>query len=43
MLRHHHFSQQVLLAERVAFVVRKMTLEYFAPARLDDMLESRRK
>ncbi|WP_445663126.1 YbgC/FadM family acyl-CoA thioesterase [Enterobacter soli] len=34
MLRHHHFSQQVLLAERVAFVVRKMTLEYFAPARL---------
>ncbi len=29
MLRHHHFSQQVLLAERVAFVVRKMTLEYF--------------
>jgi acyl-CoA thioester hydrolase len=38
MLR-HHFSQQVLLAERVAFVVRKMTLEYFAPARLDDMLE----
>ena len=35
MLRHHHFSQQVLLAERVAFVVRKMTLEYFAPARLD--------
>ncbi|MDU3346307.1 MAG: tol-pal system-associated acyl-CoA thioesterase [Klebsiella pneumoniae] len=27
MLRHH------------AFVVRKMTLEYFAPARLDDMLE----
>jgi acyl-CoA thioesterase FadM len=32
MLRHHHFSQQVLLAERVAFVVRKMTLEYFAPA-----------
>lgn len=28
MLRHHHFSQQVLLAERVAFVVRKMTLEY---------------
>ncbi len=28
MLRHNHFSQQVLLAERVAFVVRKMTLEY---------------
>ncbi len=41
MLRHHHFSQQVLLAERVAFVVRKMTLEYFAPARLDDILDAR--
>ena len=39
MLRHHHFSQQVLLAERVAFVVRKITLDYLAPARLDDMLE----
>ena len=39
MLRHHHFSQQALLEERVAFVVRKMTLEYYAPARLDDMLE----
>ena len=39
MLRHHHFSQQALMAERVAFVVRKMTVEYYAPARLDDMLE----
>lgn len=39
MLRHHHFSQQVLLAERIAFVVRKMTVDYLAPARLDDMLE----
>ncbi len=38
MLRHHHFSQQALMAERVAFVVRKMTV-IFAPARLDDMLE----
>ena len=28
-----------LMAERVAFVVRKMTVEYYAPARLDDMLE----
>ena len=27
------------MAERVAFVVRKMTVEYYAPARLDDMLE----
>ena len=33
MLRHHHFSQQALMAERVAFVVRKMTVEYYAPAR----------
>ncbi len=24
MLRHHHFSQQALMAERVAFVVRKI-------------------
>ncbi len=39
MLRHHHFSQQVLLEQQVAFVVRKMNLEYLAPARLDDMLE----
>ncbi|MBJ3814484.1 tol-pal system-associated acyl-CoA thioesterase [Shimwellia pseudoproteus] len=39
MLRHHQFSQQALMAERVAFVVRKMTLEYLAPARLDDLLE----
>ncbi|MDF7680253.1 tol-pal system-associated acyl-CoA thioesterase [Enterobacteriaceae bacterium ESL0689] len=39
MLRHHHFSQQALLAERVAFVVRRITVEYFAPARLDDMLD----
>lgn len=39
MLRHYHFSQQALLAEQIAFVVRKMTVEYLAPARLDDMLE----
>ncbi|MTD40652.1 tol-pal system-associated acyl-CoA thioesterase [Erwinia sp. CPCC 100877] len=39
MLRHHHFSQQVLLEQQVAFVVRRMNLEYLAPARLDDMLE----
>ncbi|NUU65092.1 tol-pal system-associated acyl-CoA thioesterase [Enterobacteriaceae bacterium BIT-l23] len=39
MLRYHHFSQQVLLEEQVAFVVRRMNLEYLAPARLDDMLE----
>lgn len=39
MLRHHQFSQQALMEERVAFVVRKMTIEYLAPARLDDLLE----
>jgi len=39
MLRKHDFSQQMLLAEHVAFVVRKMTVEYLAPARLDDLLE----
>lgn len=39
LLRHHHFSQNVLLEGRIAFVVRKLTLDYFAPARLDDMLE----
>lgn len=39
MLRQHHFNQQVLLAERVAFVVRRMTVDYLAPARLDDLLE----
>ncbi|MDP1323999.1 hotdog domain-containing protein, partial [Klebsiella pneumoniae] len=38
-LRHPHLSQQLQLADRVAFVVRKLTLEYCAPARLDDMLE----
>lgn len=39
MLRQHHFSQQNLLAERIAFVVRRVTIEYLAPARLDDLLE----
>ncbi len=39
MLRAHHFSQQALMEDRVVFVVRKMTLEYLAPARLDDLLE----
>ena len=42
MLRHHHFSQQALMAERVAFVAvsyTHLTLQYYAPARLDDMLE----
>lgn len=39
MLRFHNFSQQALMAEQVVFVVRKMTLEYLAPARLDDLLD----
>ncbi|MEA1064459.1 tol-pal system-associated acyl-CoA thioesterase [Apirhabdus apintestini] len=39
LLRHRRFNQHALLEERVAFVVRKMTLEYLAPARLDDLLE----
>ena len=39
MLRQHHFQQQDLLAERIAFVVRRMTVDYLAPARLDDLLE----
>ncbi|WP_455427411.1 tol-pal system-associated acyl-CoA thioesterase [Dryocola sp. LX212] len=39
MLRQHHFHQQDLLAERIAFVVRRMTVDYLAPARLDDLLE----
>ncbi len=39
MLRKHQFSQQALLEERVAFVVRRMAIEYLAPARLDDLLE----
>ena len=39
MLRQHNFNQHSLLAERVAFVVRRMTVDYLAPARLDDLLE----
>lgn len=39
MLRQHHFYQQQLLADHVAFAVRRMTVDYFAPARLDDLLE----
>jgi acyl-CoA thioester hydrolase len=39
MLRQHHFNQQDLLAESIAFVVRRMTVDYLAPARLDDLLE----
>lgn len=39
MLRHHHFSQQALIAKRVAFVVRKITVKYYAPAQLNNMLK----
>ena len=39
MLRQHHFNQQALLEEQVAFVVRRMTVDFIAAARLDGLLE----
>jgi len=39
MLRQHNFHQQQLLSENVAFAVRRMTVDYLVPARLDDLLE----
>lgn len=39
MLRQHNFHQQQLLSEQVAFVVRRMKVDYLAPARLDEQLE----
>lgn len=39
MLRQHNFHQQQLLSEQVSFVVRRMTVDYLAPARLDEQLE----
>ncbi|MCM2651393.1 tol-pal system-associated acyl-CoA thioesterase [Serratia marcescens] len=39
MLRQHNFHQQQLLSEQVAFVVRRMTVDYLASARLDEQLE----
>ncbi|CAK9884477.1 MAG: Acyl-CoA thioester hydrolase YbgC [Candidatus Erwinia impunctatus] len=39
MLRHYHFNQQALLGQQIAFVVRRMTVDYLAAARLDDLLE----
>jgi acyl-CoA thioester hydrolase len=39
MLRQHNVHQQQLLSEQVAFVVRRMTVDYLAPARLDEQLE----
>jgi acyl-CoA thioester hydrolase len=39
MLRQHNFHQQTLLSEHIAFVVRRMTVDYLASARLDDLLQ----
>ncbi|ATA18819.1 tol-pal system-associated acyl-CoA thioesterase [Gibbsiella quercinecans] len=39
MLRQHNFHQQQLLSEHVAFMVRRITVEYLHPARLDELLE----
>lgn len=39
MLRQRHFNQQTLLEQQVSFVVRRMTVDYVAAARLDDLLE----
>ncbi|SUB58109.1 Acyl-CoA thioester hydrolase YbgC [Phocoenobacter uteri] len=37
-LRQQGFSQQQLLKESLAFVVKKMDIDYKSPARLDDLL-----
>ncbi|MGV3345166.1 tol-pal system-associated acyl-CoA thioesterase [Enterobacteriaceae bacterium LUAb1] len=39
MLRQYHFYQQTLFEQQIAFVVRRMTIDYRAAARLDDLLE----
>nr|WP_207627104.1 tol-pal system-associated acyl-CoA thioesterase [Photorhabdus tasmaniensis] len=39
MLRQHGIHQQHLLDEQIAFVVRRIVVDYRAPARLDDMLQ----
>lgn len=39
MLRQHNFHQQALLSENIAFVVRRITVDYLASARLDDLLQ----
>lgn len=39
MLRARGFHQQRLLEEQIGFVVRKLTIDYHYPARLDDLLE----
>lgn len=37
-LRQYHFSQQALFAQSLAFVVKKIEIDYKFPARLDDLL-----
>lgn len=39
MLRQRHFNQHSLLEQQVAFVVRRITVDYVSAARLDDLLE----
>ena len=39
MLRARGFHQQRLLEEQIGFVVRRLTIDYHHPARLDDLLE----
>lgn len=39
MLRNYNYNQLQLLNEHVAFAVRRMNIEYLAPARLDDLLD----
>lgn len=39
MLRQHNFHQHSLMNENIAFVVRRMTVDYLASARLDDLLQ----
>ncbi|KEY60893.1 tol-pal system-associated acyl-CoA thioesterase [Serratia sp. DD3] len=43
MLRQRNFHQQQLLSEHIAFAVRRITVDYLHPARLDDMLEVKSK
>lgn len=39
VLREQGYNQQKLYQERIAFVVRRMEMEFILPARLDDLLE----
>ncbi|MDR3431713.1 MAG: tol-pal system-associated acyl-CoA thioesterase [Rouxiella aceris] len=39
MLRQRNIHQRMLLEENISFVVRRMTVEYLSPARLDDLLD----